>query len=407
MNSLEENTAAELNIPEGKLSAGPVASRDEKPWWLAGLVLLIGILVVLAAVAGYLPRAQKRSALLTETRDLALPTVTVVSPAPGKTSVSLALPAEVKPLVESPIYARAAGYLKRWLVDLGATVTAGQLLAEIETPELNQELAQSRAQLAQADAALTLAQTTAARWAAMRKSALVSEQDMEEKQADLALKSATVEAARASVRRLEELLSFARVTAPFAGTITARKIDTGELITAGSARELFRLAQTQTLRVFVRVPQTAARAMTPGLTAELTLPELAGRVFAAKVVRTAGAMAADSRTLLTELEVDNAQGEILSGSFAQVRFADMRADPVLTLPSNTLIFRAEGPQVAVVQAGGKVELRSVTFGRDLGATMEILSGVNPGEQVVLNPADSLVGGVTVRVAEAPKAADNR
>ena len=192
--------------------------------------------------------------------------------------------------------------------------------------------------------------------------------------------------------------SFERVTAPFAGTITARTTDIGQLIAAGSNNELFRLAQTGTLRVYVRVPQAAARSVAPGQMAELTIPELPGRVFPAKVVRTSEAMSTDSRTLLTELAVDNSKGEILAGTYAQARFTDAKADPTLTLPANTLLFRSEGPQVGVIGLNDKVELRSVSLGRDFGPTIEILGGVTASDQVILNPSDSLVSGATVRVA---------
>jgi RND family efflux transporter MFP subunit len=327
--------------------------------------------------------------------------VAVVSPIPGKAAAGLPLPAEVKALVESPIYARASGYLKRWLVDIGAKVEAGQLLAEIDTPELNQELAHARAELAQTEAALALAKITAARWADLLKTASVSEQEAAEKQSDFTLKTATVEAARSNVRRLEELQSFARVTAPFAGTITARKTDVGELIAAGSGKELFRLAQTGTLRIYVRVPQTIARGVAPGQTAELTIPELPGRVFPAKVMRTSGAMDAASRTLLVELEVDNSQGLIFAGAYAQARFPDAAEVAVLTLPSDAVMFRTEGSQVGLVSPDGKVELHSVTIGRDFGPTMEILDGLKSSDRVIVNPSDSLVSGAKVRVLETP------
>jgi RND family efflux transporter MFP subunit len=284
---------------------------------------------------------------------------------------------------------------------MGARVKEGDLLAEIDTPELNQELAQAKAQLAQAEAALTLARTTAARWADLVKSASVSEQEAAEKQADLELKSATVQAAKANMSRLEELQRFERVTAPFAGTIIARSTDVGQLIASGSGRELFRLAQTGTLRVYVRVPDSIARAVTPGQTAQLTIPDLPGRVFPAKVVRSSGAMSAESRTLLAELEVDNSQGEILSGSYAQVRFTEAKLQATLTLPSNCLLFRSEGLQVGVVTPDGKVELRSITIGRDFGPSFEIVGGLSETDHVILNPADSLVSGAIVRIAEAP------
>jgi RND family efflux transporter MFP subunit len=366
----------------------------------AGIVA--ALLIVVGAVAGLIPRSLHRNALRAETRELAIQTVSVVSPAPGRNAAGLTLPAEAKALVEAPIYARTSGYLKRYLVDIGSQVKAGDLLAEIDTPELNQELAQSRAQLVQADAALALAKTTDSRWADLLKSSSVSEQEAAEKKADLELKSATVEAARANVHRLEDLQSFERVTAPFTGTITARGTDVGQLVAASSGNELFRLAQTGTLRVFVRVPQAIAHGIAPGQKAELTIPEMPGRVFPAKVVRTSGAMSADSRTLLVELEVDNSRGEILAGTYVQVRLTEAKLDPTLTLPSNTLLFRSEGPQVGVLGADGKVELRRIVLGRDFGPTIEILEGVGATDRVILNPPDSLVGGTTVRVAEAAK-----
>ena len=285
-------------------------------------------------------------------------------------------------------------------MDIGAHVKEGQLLAEIDTPELNQQLEQARAELAQTDAALALAKITADRWADLLKTSSVSEQENAEKQADFKLKTATVDGARANVHRLEELVSFARVMAPFAGTITARNTDVGDLIVAGSSKELFRLAQTQTLRVYVRVPQTAAHGISPGQSAEMMIPEIPGHVFPAKVVTTSQAMSTDSRTLLTELEVDNSQGEILPGSYAQVRFLDTKLTTALTLPSNTLLFRAEGLQVGVVGPDKKVDLHNVEIGRDFGQKVEVLSGVGPADQVIINPADSLVSGTTVRIVEA-------
>jgi len=378
------------------------ANPTPPPPKLARVVAIAFVIIVVLAAIAYWPRWQHRQALDAETRDLSVPTVTVVSPAPGKAATGLPLPAEIKPWIEAPIYARASGYLKRWLVDLGARVEPGQLLAEIETPELDQQLEKSRHDLAYAEAALALAKITAARYADLVKSASVSEQENAEKQADLALKTASVAAARAEVRRLEELQSFNRVTAPFAGTITLRNVDVGDLITATGGKELFRLAQTAKLRVFVRVPQSLSLSIAPGQTAELLIPERPDRVFTAQVVRTAGAISADSRTLLTEMEVDNTRGEILAGSFAQVRLTGAPLAKILTVPGNALLFRAEGPQVGVVQPDNKVALRSVKLGRDFGATVEILSGVTPTDRIILNPSDSLADGATVRVAEPAK-----
>jgi len=370
---------------------------------LSRVGIIIAALIMVAFLAGFIPRWRQRSALRAETVSLATPSVSVVSPGPGQSAGELVLPAEVRPLLEAPIYSRANGYLKRWLVDIGAHVEDGQLLAEIETPELDQQLEQARAQLAESEASLALAKTTAERWADLLKSASVSEQENAEKQADYKLKSATVEASRANVHRLEELQSFEHVTAPFAGTITVRNTDVGDLITAGSGKELFHLAQTQTLRVYVRVPQTAARGIAPGQSAELMIPEIPGQKFLATVTSTARAMTTDSRTLLTELQVDNSHDEILPGSYAQVRFVAPKASTVLTLPSNALLFRAEGLQVGVVGPDNKVDLHKVDIGRDFGQTVEVLAGVSPTDRVIVNPADSLVSGTTVRIAEVAKA----
>jgi len=361
----------------------------------------VAVLMLAALGAGLGARWRHRAALADETQALAVPSVAVVAPAPGKPPAGLLLPAEVKAWAEAPIYARASGYVKRWRTDLGARVEKGQLLAEIETPELDQELLRTRHELAQAEASLALADLTAARYTELVKSASVGEQETAEKQADLSVRTAQVKALRANTRRLEELQSFARVTAPFAGTVTAREIDVGELITAGSSKVLFRLAQTEKLRAYVRVPQTRAIAIAPGQPAELLVPELPRQVFRAQVARTAGVVSADSRTLLVELEVDNSRGEILAGSFAQVRLGGGKG-AALTLPGNTLLFRAEGPQVGVVNRDGKVELRSVKLGRDFGPTVEILDGVRPEDQVIVNPSDSLADGATVQVA-APSA----
>jgi RND family efflux transporter MFP subunit len=401
------HTAAKAPTPvpparEGRASTAEAAASSGAK--LRNAAIVAAVLIVIGAVAGLVPRSLHRKALIAETRELAIQSVSVVLPTPGKAAAGLILPAEAKPLVEAPIYARTSGYLKRYLVDIGSQVKAGDLLAEIDTPELNQQLAQARAELAQAEAALALARITDARWAELLKTASVSDQEAAEKKADLELKAATVEASRANVRRLEDLQSFERVTAPFAGTITVRGTDVGQLVASGGGTELFRLAQTGTLRVYVRVPQAAAAGVAPGLLAELTIPELPGRVFPAKVVRTSRAMSADSRTLLTELEVDNSRGEILPGTYVQVRLTAATLNPLLTLPANTLLFRSEGPQVGVVVADDKVELRSITLGRDFGPTIEILEGISPTDRVILNPADSLVGGTTVRVAEAAKPA---
>lgn len=368
--------------------------------WLFVVLLVLGAGVVF----GMLPRLQKRAAVIHETRELAIPTVNVAVPVQGKVSVPLTLSGELKPVAEAAIYARANGYVRSWKVDLGARVEAGQVLAELDTPELDRELAQARAELKEAEAARGLAETTAKRWSQMLTGKTVSAQEFEEKQSDLTLKKASVEAASAKVERLMELAGFAKITAPFAGTITARRLDVGQLVSAGGGQELFRLAQTDKLRVFVRVPQSYARSVSVDQPAEITLPELPGRKFDAKVVRTAGAMDAASRTLLTELEVDNAGGELLAGSYAQARLPGAKSAEALTVPSNALLFRAEGALVALVGKDNRVALNKVALGRDFGPSVEILNGVTASDRLVLNPADSLVDGAEVRVNEVKNAA---
>jgi RND family efflux transporter MFP subunit len=394
------------------LTPGPPSPR-RAAYRLARSVGVAGVVIAIAFLAGLVPRLRQRAALARETREQALPGVAVVSPASGGRGAGLLLPASLEPWIEAPIYARASGYLSRRLVDIGTRVTAGQVLAEIETPELDHELERARDELAAEQAALELARVTAERYAALVQTASATEVENTEKQADLALKTATVAAAQSEIRRLESLRAFASVTAPFAGTITERTTEVGDLITASGARVLFRLAKTDRLRVTVRVPQVEALRIARGEPAEVQIPELPGRVLLATVAHTAGAISSDSRTLLVELAVDNARGEVLAGSYAQVRFAGpSRQAQHLVLPASTLLFRSEGPQVAVVRPAGTIELRTVTLGRDFGQTVEILAGVSPLDRVVLNPPESLASGDSVRVAgesgsPAPRPEDRR
>jgi RND family efflux transporter MFP subunit len=377
--------------------AGHAADRASQPK-LGRWMVFVLLLTAIALTAGLAPRWLHRRALADDTKELSVPTVNIVMAAPGVTLSGMLLPAEVRPYVEAPIYARASGYVTNWLVDIGAQVKAGQLLAVIDTPEVDQELEAAKAGLVQSQAALALAKVTADRWAELLKTSSVSEQENAEKAADLQLKQANVDAAKATLQRFQDLKEFCRVTAPFPGTITARDIDVGDLISPG--KELFRLSDTHTLRVFVRVPQSGTPGLAVGARANIIVPEMPGRKFPATVVRTAGAIDVTSRTLLVELDVDNAKGEIIAGSYAQVSFDDINPNPLLVLPSNTLLFRAEGPQVGVVLPDGRVELRTVLLGRDLGANIEILSGVTANDHVIINPSDSLVSGAHVRMADA-------
>ncbi|RBP40440.1 RND family efflux transporter MFP subunit [Roseimicrobium gellanilyticum] len=361
---------------------------------------LVGVLVLLGAgvYAGMSPRIAQRKAVEEESKQLSLRTFATVNPTPGKPPEQVTLSAELKPIIETPVYARASGYVRKWYVDLGAKVKEGELLAELETPEIDRELAEGRATLRQAEAALGLAESTAKRWEELAGTKSVSAQEVEEKRADAALKTAAMEAEKARVQRLEQLTSFSRITAPFDGTITSREVDVGQLVSAGSSHELFRLAKTNKLRAYIRVPQTQARGVRIGQCAEVVVPEILGETFIAKIIRTAGAMDTASRTLLTELEIDNEKGEILAGSYARVRLAQNQPDALLTLPANTLLFRAEGIQVGVVDAQNKVQMRTLKIGRDFGPNVEILGGVETGDRVVLNPPDSLASGTEVRLA---------
>jgi membrane fusion protein (multidrug efflux system) len=359
---------------------------------------IIVLVVFCGLVIGFLPRWHQRRVATSDMSQLSIPTVSVASLTPLKSGGGLILPAEIRPWREASIFARANGYLKDWVADIGARVQEGQLLAEIETPDLDQQLEQSKAQLVLAQANLHLAETTDARWRELLKTSSVSEQAAAEKAAGREVAAASVAAAQADVRRLQELVAFQRVVAPFAGTITIRAVDIGDLIVAGSGgSQLFHLAQTDKLRVYVRVPEPDALSIMPGQEANLTTPENPGREFIAKVVTTSQAISTTSRTLLTELEVDNAQNQVLPYSYGEITFKAVNTDPPLTLPSDTLLFRAQGLQVGVVRPDGTVELRSVQVGRDFGNTIEIRGGVTPADRVITNPTDSLVDGARVRI----------
>ena len=364
---------------------------------------IIALIVIGALALGFLPRWHQRQTAMADMNELAIPTVSVVSPTLEKSENGLVLPAEIKPWREASIYARANGYLKDWVADIGAHVHADQLLAEIETPDLDQQLEQAKAQLELSQANLHLAQTTDARWKELLKTASVTEQEAAEKAAGRETAAASVAADHANVRRLEELVAFQRVIAPFNGTITIRSVDNGDLIVAGSGgQELFHIAQTDKLRVYVRVPEPYASGIAPGELATLTTPASPGRPFTAKVTTTSEAISTISRTLLAELEVDNSQHQILPYSYGEISLKGNNTNLSLTLPSNTLLFRAQGLQVGVVHPDGTVELHSVQVGRDFGQTIEIRSGVTPADRVITNPTDSLVDGAKVRIQAVPE-----
>jgi RND family efflux transporter MFP subunit len=370
-------------------------------WALIALLAGGAIGLGLTIRAGLASRANADASLKRETRDAALSSVTVVHPKPSTASEELTLPGNMQAFMATPIYARTSGYLKKWYFDIGSHVKAGDLLAEIETPEIDRQLDQARADLATAQANLRLAETTAERYQSLLKSESVSRQDVEDKVGDLQAKRAIVDSATYNVRRLEETQRFQKVYAPFDGAITTRNVDTGALIDAGAnspGKELFDLAATGRLRVYVNVPQTYSRTATPGRPADLTLAEFPGRHFRGAITRTSDAIDPASRTLLTEVDVDNASGELLPGAYVSVHFQLGGQTPAVILPANTLIFRAEGLRVAVVR-NGRVELAPVTPGRDFGNEMEVVSGVTTQDEVIENPSDSLTAGTPVRVVK--------
>jgi RND family efflux transporter MFP subunit len=377
----------------------PPSSSAPPPVRLRRVAEIVIVLVIIGLVIGLVPRWLAHRKLLTETRTDSVLTVNVITPVASTPDLGTPLPADVQAFVQATIHARASGYLKNWSADIGDHVTNGQVLAEIDTPELDQQLAQARAELDQANANLALAKVTADRWTDLLKTASVSEQETVEKTADYTLKKADVEAAQANVKRLEDLKNFDHVTAPFDGTVTARNTDIGQLIAADSGPELFRMAQTDPLRIYVRVPQPFIHAIAPGQKAALTFTELPGRIFEAKITRTAGAVDPASRTLQVELQVPNPRGEILAGSYAQVRFNEAAVTNVLTLSDNALIFRAQGMQAALVGSDNRVKLQSVTLGRDFGNTVEVLAGLSATDRVINNPPDSIADGMTIQVEQ--------
>lgn len=372
--------------------------QSPPPISLRRVAEIAAILIVIGLVAGFVPRWLAHRRLLAQARTDSNLVVSVISAAPEKSDLGTPLPANVEAFIQASIHARASGYLKDWFVDIGDHVTNGQVLAEIDTPELDEQLAQARAQLDQAKASLGLAKITADRWNTLLKTASVSEQDAAEKQSDYILQQANVEAARANLQRLQDLKSFDRVTAPFTGVITDRNTDIGQLITAGSGPELFGMAQTDPLRVYVQVPQQYVHDILAGQKAELTFLELPGRTFEATVSQTSGAVDPVTRTLQVELQVPNPKGELFAGSYAQVRFNESAAPGALTISDNAIIFRAQGTQVAIVGPDNKVQLRDVKVGRDFGDSIEVLDGLTATDRVVNNPPDSIADGMTVEIA---------
>jgi len=369
------------------------------PWWL---ILIAAITAAGLVIGAILPRIQARANLRRETNEMAVPTVAVVKPKRTAPALELVLPANVQAFVDSPIYARTNGYLRRWYADIGAHVKAGQLLAEIETPEVDQQLMQARADLGTAQANLRLSQITAERYTGLLKTDSVSKQEADNAEGDYAAKKAALESAQANVKRLEELQSFEKIYAPFDGIITARNTDIGALIDSGSSggtrTELFHIAQPGKLRVYVNVPEAYSQSAKPGLKAALTVPEYPGQRFEGTLVRNADAIDQSTRTLLVEIDVNNPTGRLLSGAYAEVHFHLPTASGSFILPVNALLFRSEGLRVATVNKG-HAELKPITIGHDFGSEVEVVAGLDGTESIVVNPPDSLVSGEAVRVIQ--------
>jgi multidrug efflux system membrane fusion protein len=373
---------------------------------LVGAVLLV---LITAGLVTFLNRNSEANALAKETEAASVPTVAVVHPQTEPGNDELVLPGNLQAFEESPIFARTNGYLLRWYKDIGSKVQKGELLAAIDTPEVDQELSQARAAREQVKSALELAKISADRWANLRKSDSVSQQEADQQASGYQQAQANLAAADANVRRLEQLESFKNVYAPFSGVLTRRNVDPGALINSGAGtagKELFDIARVDPLRVFVSVPQAYAPSMKAGVKAVVTLQEFPGQNFTGLVARTADAIDPATRTLNTEVDVPNKDGKLLPGSFGQVHFATGTSVPRITIPVNAMLFRAEGPRAAVVDKDGKVHLQPIKIGRDFGATLEILGGLDVNDQIIINPADSLEEQQKVHVAQ-PKAGDAR
>ena len=379
--------------------SSPAVSRRRKIW------IAVAVLVVLAlGVQGIVARHLTHSELERDAAVSSVQSVSVITPMRAAASQDLVLPADMRAYADAPIFARVSGYLTKWYVDIGGHVKKGQLLAEVDTPEVHDQLSQAHADEQTAQANYLLAKSTADRWDQMLKSHSVSQQEAEEKDSDMQAKQSSLNSARANVSRLTQLTSFGNLYAPFDGVVTARNTDVGQLIDAGSAsagRELFHIQDATTLRVYANVPQAYASQVKIGQTAELILNEQAGRPVTGVVVRTAGAVDPVARTLLVEVEVKNPTGELLPGSYAQIRFHLTSSQPGLLLPGNALLFRPGGVRVAVVDAQQHVKLVPVKLGVDYGTRVAIAAGLTGQERVMINPPDAIVDGATVRVVPAP------
>jgi RND family efflux transporter MFP subunit len=366
------------------------------------VLLAVVLLLVILGAATLLQRRSEYRTLAKETETLAIQTVGVIHPSPELAQEDLVIPGTMEAFVEAPIYARTNGYLKKWYHDIGSRVQQGELLAEIDTPEVDQQLSQARAELTTAQANVHLSEITSGRYSELLKTDGVSKQEADNAAGDLAAKKAIVQSAEANVRRLDEMKSFQKIYAPFAGVITKRNVDIGMLINAGNtgtSQQLFYLAQTSPLRVYVHVPEIYANNIHTGLGAYLELTQHPGQRFDGKVVRNSESIDPATRTLLTEVDVPNRSGELFPGGYAQVHLEVKVTGARLTVPVNALLFRSEGLRAVLVDTNHKVHLKQLTIGRDYGTTLEVLQGLEATDWIVLNPTDSLEEGQEVRSTE--------
>jgi multidrug efflux system membrane fusion protein len=380
----------------------PEILRHTRPKRLKTAGVIAACVAVGVVALGVIDRVYADQRLTSWTSARAIPTVNLVSLSGGVGPQALVLPGDVQAFNTAPIHARVSGYLKAWYVDIGGPVKTGQVLADIDTPDLDQQLLQAKADLGTAVANQHLSQTTADRWAGLLTQDAVSQQDDDTKKGDLAAKSALVAAARANVARLEALESFKRITAPFDGVVTTRATDIGALISVGGPTDtpLFTVADERKLRIYVRVPQSYSADIKPGMSANFTVPEYPGRTFTANLATTADAITPQNGTLLIQLQIDNANHVLKSGDYAQVRFDLPAASGAIQVPASALMFRDSGMSVAVVEPNGRVAIKTVTIGRDMGSIVDIAAGLSPADRVIDNPPDSLRPGDQVHVAAA-------
>jgi RND family efflux transporter MFP subunit len=391
------------------LDPNPEKGRPSKHSWV--MPVIVGVTALAVLLFGIRSRLTAEASLWTVTAQMGVPSVSVVRPKPAAPAQEIILPGNMQPFISSPVYARTDGYLKKWYFDIGAHVKAGQLLATIQSPEIDEQLSQARSTLATAQANLNLAEITKKRYEAMFQKHAVAQQDRDNAEGTYSANKAMVDADMANVRHYEALVSFEKIYAPFDGVITARNTDIGDLINSGSSStpktDLFYIAQTGTVRVYVNVPEEYSRGIKPGATeADIVLAEFPGQKFPGKVVRTAEAINGTTRTLLTEIDLPNPGNTLLTGSYAEVHLRIPSANSTFLIPVSTLIFRSEHLQAGVVR-NGKVELANLTPGHDFGSEIEVVAGLKADDQVVMNPPDSLVSGQQVNIVQASLPGDGQ